>query len=163
MKDETLLSRAMEETKIHFDRAQSDKKNIWNMLMRKRRRKREEKKKVLILNYSPVLVLGNKKTTEQETWGAGVLKNHLTLKMLIVEETQEQDTAAMYRSMEDTLGRRSSAVLVKGPKTTMLPSEGNRNDLALQRFVFVFCFSSRQMLRFDFNAFCVVLYSHAKS
>lgn len=64
--------------------------------------------------------------------GAGVfLKRHLTLKMLIVEE---QDTAAMYRSMEDTFGRSSSAVLEKGPKTTMLPSEGDRRDLALQRF-----------------------------
>lgn len=36
-----------------------------------------------------------------------------------------------------------------------------KNDLALQLFCFVF-FSSRQLLRFDFNAFCVVLYFHAK-
>lgn len=34
-----------------------------------------------------------------------------------------------------------------------------KNDLALQLFFF---FSPRQLLRFDFNAFCVVLYFHAK-
>ena len=57
----------------------------------------------------------------------------------------------------------------KSPNTTMLPPLGNqrarlkcmgKNDLALQ--LFFFFSSSRQLLRFDFNAFCVVLYFHAK-
>lgn len=57
--------------------------------------------------------------------------------------------------------------VAKAPNTTMLPSLGNRrarmnmygkNDLALH----LFFTPLRQLLRFDFNAFCVVLYFHAK-
>lgn len=68
--------------------------------------------------------------------------------------------------------RRGTTVLMrrqKTPNSTMLPSLGNRrarmimygkNDLALQ--LFFFFFPPSRLLRFDFNAFCVVLYFHAK-
>lgn len=46
-------------------------------------------------------------------------------------------------------------------QTTCSYDTYEKNDLALQLFFFV-CFPSKQLLRFDFNAFCVVLYFHAK-
>lgn len=78
----------------------------------------------------------------------------------------------MYRPIADRRSvRRGTTFLTqrrKGPKYNNASITGQstcsydtygKNDLALQLFFF---FSSRQLLRFDFNAFCVVLYFHAK-
>lgn len=60
-------------------------------------------------------------------------------------------------SQEEAKGPKLNNASITGQQTCSYDMYG-KNDLALQ----LFFFSSRQLLRFDFNAFCVVLYFHAE-
>lgn len=82
-------------------------------------------------------------------------------------DVKERDTPVMYRSIGQLLKPEEARPFLwgKGPKYNNASIIGQqmcsydtygKNDLALQPP------PPRQMLRFDFNAFCVVLYFHAK-
>lgn len=95
---------------------------------------------------------------EKSHWGSSAFKKNEILQSCTDQSWTDTHSDEAQLFSWGGKGPKFNNASITGQPTCSYDMYG-KNYLALQLFFF---FSSRQLLRFDFNAFCVVLYFHAK-